>query len=176
MSRICWRITSGQAQARNCAWCPQPSHARPDCPARWTDMPGIRQPAHSDLDLWPTSCAVPLVLGLFRSLCAVPLSRPGETGHWQRWNRASGRCPVPRDGNRYGAGTASAYPSDRCGGSAQKICQRKVLDKRCASGQLALLTSAAPSMLLARVSLRTVKTSHSDDVDGSGRGDAEPCY
>ena len=76
-------------------------------------------------------------------------------------------------GNRYGAGTASACPSDRCGGSAQKICQRKVLDKRCASGQLALLTSAAPSMLLARVSLRTVKTSHSDDVDGSGRGDAE---
>ena len=79
-------------------------------------------------------------------------------------------------GNRYGAGTASACPSDRCGGSAQKICQRKVLDQRCASGQLALLTSAAPSMLLARVSLRTVKTSHSDDVDGSGRGDAEPCY
>ena len=80
-------------------------------------------------------------------------------------------------GNRYGAGTASACPSDRCGGSAQMICQRKVLGPAVRlRATCAPHVGCTPSMLLVRVSLRTVKTSHSDDVDGRGCGDAEPCY
>jgi hypothetical protein len=93
----------------------------------------------------------------------------GNAGTAHQYTVALNRETGDRHRNRHGAGQPSAWPYDRCGGSAQMINKRNV---RGTCGQILWSSCRLYTFHAASPSWRygPLRTSHSDDVDGLGPG------